>query len=152
MFQCLGYKPKYIVVPSTVQNNSFIQTVLMETDAINLKELVIRPLPAPNLLRAAIVNVDVPDDFIALAEETFNNSQLDDWTLGTKYDGTENFNLFVDKTVANNYSLEQARPQNYLISPRGLSLQKHLKMVLLKRKTMNKNYSFGIPAAIHLLI
>ncbi|MBP9136667.1 MAG: carboxypeptidase-like regulatory domain-containing protein, partial [Chitinophagales bacterium] len=57
MFQCLGYKPKYIVVPSTVQNNSFIQTVLMETDAINLKELVIRPLPAPNLLRAAIVNV-----------------------------------------------------------------------------------------------
>lgn len=134
MFQCLGYKPKYIVVPSTVQNNSFIQTVLMETDAINLKELVIRPLPAPNLLRAAIVNVDVPDDFIALAEETFNNSQLDDWTLGTKYDGTENFNLFVDKTVANNYSLGQARPQKLFDIASWAQFAKALKDGAFKKK------------------
>ena len=114
MFQCLGYKPKYIVVPSTVQNNSFIQTVLMETDAINLKELVIRPLPAPNLLRAAIVNVDVPDDFIALAEE--------------------NFNLFVDKTVANNYSLGQARPQKLFDIASWAQFAKALKDGAFKKK------------------
>ena len=134
VFQCLGYKPKYVIVPNVLQNNSFIQTVLMETDAINLKELVIRPLPAPNLLRAAIVNVDVPDDFITLAEETFNNSQLGDWSLGTKYDGTENFNLFVDKTVANNYSLGQSKPQKLFDVASWAQFAKDLKDGAFKKK------------------
>lgn len=134
IFQCLGFKTKSIIIPLQVQYNSYIQNILMETDIINLKELVIRPLPAPNLLRAAIVNVDVPDDFIELAEETFNKSQLSDWSLGTKYDGSENYNLFVDKTVANNYSSGQAKPQKLFDVASWAQFAKALKDGTFKKK------------------
>lgn len=110
VFQCIGYKTKKVVIPENLVGDSYISNVVLEKDIINLKEVVVRPLPEPALLRQAVVNLDVPDDLLALADETFAQSQLEDWTLGLKYDGSESFKAFVDKTVEQNYSEGQAKP------------------------------------------
>lgn len=110
VFQCIGYKTKKVVIPETIDGDSYITTVILDKDIINLKEVVVRPLPEPALLRQAIVNLEVPDDLLVLADETFAQSQLEDWSLGLKYDGSESFKAFVDKTVQQNYSEGQAQP------------------------------------------
>lgn len=96
----LGYQTFMVVVPEQIDGTVYSKEINLEREVYTLKGVTIKPLPEPNQLRQAVLNLDIPDNLTALAQQTIANSILnDEFDKKMKYDGAENFN---------NYAKEQA--------------------------------------------
>lgn len=136
----LGYKTIKITVPEDVPGLSYYRDIEMPREAYELDEVTIYPLPQPNQLRHAIVNLEVPDNLVQLAQKTIANSRLEDLSLATKYDGVENFNQYVKAQVATYYSYGQPRPIKLFDAFAWAEFIKSLKKGDFKKKTEPAKY------------
>ena len=105
IIKSLGYKEFKVVIPEDIEGTSFSKEILLERDVIQLKGVTIRPLPEPNQLRQAMINLDIPDNMAELAQQTIANSILDDEIeRNTHYDGAENYNQYVKQQTQYYYN------------------------------------------------
>jgi hypothetical protein len=101
----LGYKTFKIAVPSGLDVTSFTKEVTLERDVIELKGVTIKPLPSPNQLRQAMINLDIPNNLQELAQQTIEQSILtDEISRNMKFDGKENFTQYVQSQVSYYYN------------------------------------------------
>ncbi|HPW86078.1 MAG TPA: carboxypeptidase-like regulatory domain-containing protein, partial [Chitinophagales bacterium] len=92
----LGYKSFKIAVPRDLDANSFSKDITLERDVVELKGVTIRPLPTPGQLRHAMANLDIPDNLQQLAQQTIEQSILnDEISQKVNFDGKENSNQYV---------------------------------------------------------
>lgn len=119
MIKSLGYKPFKVVIPEDVEGTSFSREILLERELIELTGVTIRPLPEPNQLRQAMVNLDIPDNLAELAQQTIANSIIsDEIERNTRYDGAENYNQYVKQQTEYYYSrFGNQRPGISLTNP-----------------------------------
>lgn len=119
LIKSLGYKPFKVVIPEDLESTSFSKEVLLERDIIELQGVTIRPLPEPNQLRQAMINLDIPDNMAELAQQTIANSIIDDEIeRNTRYDGAENYNQYVKQQTEYYYSrFGNQRPGISLTNP-----------------------------------
>jgi len=110
VFKSIGYKPVRIQVPYDATGDSYYKDVSLPRETYTLDTFFIYPLPAPHQLRQAMINLDVPETMIDLARKTIEKSKLDEMTLATRYDGSENFTKYVQQQVQTYYSYGQPAP------------------------------------------
>lgn len=115
----LGYKPFKIAVPRDLDANSFSKDITLERDVVELKGVTIRPLPTPGQLRHAMANLDIPDNLQQLAQQTIEQSILnDEISQKVNFDGKENFNQYVQSQVGYYYNrFGNQRPGISLTNP-----------------------------------
>lgn len=119
LVKSLGYKTFKIAVPSDLESSSFNKEITLERDLIELKGPTIRPLPTPGQLRYAVLNLDIPDNLQDLAQQTIEQSILnDEISRSTNFDGKENFNQYVQSQVGYYYNRNgNQRPGISLTNP-----------------------------------
>ena len=101
----LGYKTFKIAIPNELEATSFTKEVSIERDVIELKGVTIKPLPSPNQLRQAMINLKIPNNLQELAQQTIEQSILtDEISRNMHFDGKENFNQYVQSQVSYYYS------------------------------------------------
>jgi hypothetical protein len=110
VIRSVGYKEKRLQIPHTLEGDSYHVMYALPADTILLDEVVIYPWPTRQQFRQAFINLEVPDDLQELAEQTFANASLADFSLITDYDGNENFDQFVNNYVAEIYYQGQSAP------------------------------------------
>ena len=115
----LGYKSFKIAVPRDLDANSFSKDITLERDVVELKGVTIRPLPTPGQLRHAMANLDIPDNLQQLAQQTIEQSILnDEISQKVNFDGKENFNQYVQSQVGYYYNrFGNQRPGISLTNP-----------------------------------
>ena len=103
LLKSIGYKTYTVIIPTDIDGTSYSKDLLLEREAYELKGVTIRPLPEPNQLRQAVLNLDIPNDLTELAQQTIANSILNDnFDKNMKYDGAENYNYYA-REQANYY-------------------------------------------------
>lgn len=103
LVKSLGYKTYTIIVPEDIDGSNYSKDIILEREAYMLQGVTIRPLPEPNQLRQAVLNLDIPNSLADLAQQTIANSILNDnFDKNTKYDGAENYNYYA-REQANYY-------------------------------------------------
>jgi len=105
LVKSLGYKSFKIAIPKDLELTSFVKDVSLERETYELKGVTVRPLPTPEKLRYAVLNLDIPDNLRDLAQQTIENSILnDEISSKTNFDGKENFNQYVQSQVGYFYN------------------------------------------------
>lgn len=103
LIKSIGYKTYTVIIPFDIDGTSYSKDLLLEREAYELKGVTIRPLPEPNQLRQAVLNLDIPNVLTELAQQTIANSILNDnFDKNMKYDGAENYNYYA-REQANYY-------------------------------------------------
>jgi hypothetical protein len=106
----LGYKPVKLQVPYDARGNTYYKDIVLPREVYTLDTFTVYALPKPHELRQAMINLDVPETMVELAKKTIEKSRLEDMTLVTRYDPTENFNQYVKSQVQTYYSYGQPAP------------------------------------------
>ncbi len=74
LFSSLGFKPNYLVIPDTIQDNKFSVIHIMEPDVFQLDEVTIYPWPTREKFRQDFLALDIKDDPITVYEKTFGKT------------------------------------------------------------------------------
>ncbi len=109
VIRSVGYKEARLQIPFELTQNSYHVMYGLEGDTIMLDEVVIYPWNKLTF-KQHFINLEIPDDLQKLAEETFAKANLADFSEWTDYDGTENFNLFINNYVGEIYYQGQSAP------------------------------------------
>ncbi|MCO5248377.1 MAG: carboxypeptidase-like regulatory domain-containing protein [Chitinophagales bacterium] len=110
----LGYKPLRMQIPLDALGDSYYKDIILERAIYSLDTVTVYPLPKPHQLRQAIANLDLPDNMVDLAQKAIEKSKLDELAKGTHYDGTENFNQYIQNQVQSYYHYGQPAPIHLL--------------------------------------
>jgi hypothetical protein len=109
VIRSVGYKEARLQIPFELSGNSYHVMYGLEGDTIMLDEIVIYPWNKLHF-KQHFINLEIPDDLQELAEETFAKANLADFSEWTDYDGTENFDLFINNYVGEIYYQGQSAP------------------------------------------
>lgn len=105
LVKSLGYKTFKVVIPDDLTTTSFTKEIGLERELYELKGVTIRPLPTPNQLRQALINLDIPNNLQELAQNTIEQSILtDEISKQMNFDGKENFNQYVQSQATYYYN------------------------------------------------
>lgn len=74
LFNALGYKPNYFIIPDTLVDNRLSVVHIMEVDTFDLPETVIFPYPRPGAFKRDFLQLEVEDDPIAMYEKAFGRA------------------------------------------------------------------------------
>jgi hypothetical protein len=140
IIRSVGYKEKRLMIPKKLQGDSYHVMYGLENDTILLDEVVIYPWPTHQQFRQAFINLEVPDDLQELAEQTFANSSLEEFSLWTDYDGSENFDQFITNYVGEVYYQGQSAPIQLLNPFAWAQFIKAITAGKFKRKVKEPEY------------
>ena len=138
LIKSLGYKTFTVIIPADLELASFTKEVTLERDAIQLPTATVTPLPTPNQLRQAMINLDVPNNMQDLAQKTIEQSILsDEISRNMNFNGKENFNQYVQNQVGYYYNRNgNQRPGISLTNP--FAWASFIKDIKAKKKKKNK--------------
>lgn len=109
-FSAIGYKKQYFVIPDTITNNRYSIIQVMANDTIYLSETIIYPWPTKEQFRKAFLNLDIPDDDIAIARKNLAQNDLMRRSLVIQSDGSLNYDYFVEEQTQRLYYNGQTQP------------------------------------------
>jgi len=109
-FSAIGYKKQFFVIPDTITNNRYSIIQVMANDTIYLSETVIYPWPTKEQFRKAFLNLDIPDDDIAIARKNLTQNDLMRRSLVIQSDGSLNYDYFVEEQTQRLYYNGQTQP------------------------------------------
>jgi hypothetical protein len=69
LFEAIGYKTNYYVLPDTLSTDKYSWIHLMPKDTINLKPFVFYSWPSKEAFRSAFLKLDLPDNDLARARK-----------------------------------------------------------------------------------
>ena len=111
-FTSIGFKPKTIHIPESLEGNQHSVIQLMVTDTIYLAATIIKARPTRAQFERDFLKTEVPDDYITIARK--NNSEATRRLLVANLptDGRESSSQFLRQTANKAYYAGQAPPQN----------------------------------------
>ena len=111
-FTSIGYKPKVIEIPRTLEGNQYGIVQLMVTDTVYLPATIIRPRPTREQFDRDFVNAHVPDDQIEIARQNTEESKRRVLARTLPADSKEAANYTLRNQANRYYYQGQAPPQN----------------------------------------
>jgi hypothetical protein len=72
LFSAVGYKPTGIVIPDTLESFNYPVDVVMETDTIEIAEVIILPWKTYEEFKEAFLAIELPDDDLQRAYKNFS--------------------------------------------------------------------------------
>jgi CarboxypepD_reg-like domain len=111
-FSSIGYKPKLVEIPASLEGNQWSIIQLLVTDTMYLPATIIKPRPTREQFERDFVRTSVPDDEIEIARQ--NNDAVKRRMLARSLpsDAREAANLYLKQTATRYYYQGQAPPQN----------------------------------------
>jgi hypothetical protein len=111
-FTSIGYKPKSVSIPKTLEGNQHSMIQLMVQDTIYLPATVITRRPTREQFERDFVNTKVPDDDQEIARKNTNAATMAALAKVLPKDGREATSYNLKQTAIKSYSAGQLPPQN----------------------------------------
>ena len=111
-FSSIGYKPKLVDIPRTIDGNQYSMIQLMVTDTQYLPATIIRPRPTRQQFERDFVNTDIPADQYLIARQNTEESKRRILERSLPRDGKEMSNYTLKNVAARQYYYGQSPPQN----------------------------------------
>ncbi|MFN8252496.1 MAG: carboxypeptidase-like regulatory domain-containing protein [Ferruginibacter sp.] len=111
-FTSVGFKPKTITIPKTLEGNQQSVIQLMINDTVYLPATIIKSRPSKEQFERDFVNNPVPDDNIAVARKNNDVASRRALVATLPADGREASNIYLRQAANKAYYSGQAPPQN----------------------------------------
>jgi len=111
-FSSIGFKPKLIEIPRSLEGNQHSIIQLMVQDTMYLATTIIRPKPTREQFERDFVKIDVPDDDYEIARKNTDEGKRRILAKSLPSDGREASNIQLRNTANRAYYAGQAPPQN----------------------------------------
>ncbi|MBY0536646.1 MAG: carboxypeptidase-like regulatory domain-containing protein [Chitinophagaceae bacterium] len=111
-FSSIGFKPKLIEIPRSLDGNQHSLIQLMVKDTVYLPATIIRPRPTREQFERDFVNVPVDDDEYEIARKNTEAGKRRILARSLPTDGRETGNMMLRNNASKYYYYGQAPPQN----------------------------------------
>lgn len=111
-FTSVGYKPKKVEIPKTLDGNQQSMIQLMVEDTVYLPATIIKKLPSREEFERDFANIQVPDDQQEIARQNLSEANRRAIMATLPRDGREANNYFLKQSAQKYYSAGQLPPQN----------------------------------------
>jgi hypothetical protein len=111
-FTSVGYKPKLVTIPKTLDGNQQSMIQLMVEDTVYLPATIIRKRPSREEFERDFVTTKVPDDQQEIARQNLSERNLRALMAAYPMDGREATNYYLKQNAQKYYSAGQIPPQN----------------------------------------
>ena len=111
-FTSVGYKPKLVIIPKTLDGNQQSMIQLMVEDTVYLPATIIRKRPSREEFERDFVTTKVPDDQQEIARQNLSERNLRALMAAYPMDGREATNYYLKQNAQKYYSAGQIPPQN----------------------------------------
>lgn len=111
-FTSVGYKPKMVNIPKTLDGNQQSMIQLMVEDTVYLPATIIKKRPTREEFERDFVNTKVPNDDQEIARENLSEKNLRALMAAYPKDGREATNYYLKQNAQKYYSAGQLPPQN----------------------------------------
>jgi hypothetical protein len=111
-FTSVGYKPKLVKIPKTLDGNQQSMIQLMVEDTVYLPATIIRKRPTREEFERDFVTTKVPDDQQEIARQNLSERNLRALRAAYPMDGREATNYYLRQNAQKYYSAGQIPPQN----------------------------------------
>lgn len=111
-FTSIGYKPKRVTIPKTLDGNQQSMIQLMIEDTIYLPATIIKKLPSREEFERDFAIIQVPDDQQEIARQNVSESNRKALMAIYPSDGREANNYYLKQNARKYYSAGQLPPQN----------------------------------------
>ena len=111
-FTSVGYKPKNVLIPKTLDGNQQSMIQLMVEDTVYLPATIIKKRPSREEFERDFVNTKVPDDEQEIARQNLSESNRRALMSVYPRDGREASNYYLKQNAQKYYSAGQLPPQN----------------------------------------
>jgi hypothetical protein len=111
-FTSVGYKPKTVSIPKTLEGNQHSIIQLMVNDTVYLAATIIKSRPTRAQFERDFLNTEVPDDYIAIARKNNNEATRRLLVANLPTDGREAGNRYLRQQASKAYYTGQAPPMN----------------------------------------
>jgi hypothetical protein len=111
-FSSVGFKPKSVVIPHTIQGNQYSIIQLMVTDTVYLAATIIKARPTREQFERDFMNTNIPDDNLEIARKNNTEDTRRILMATLPRDGREAASNYLSKQAAKNYYNGQLAPQN----------------------------------------
>jgi hypothetical protein len=111
----MGYKRKNIKLPDHLDKNSYVSIIELQVDTLVFQETQIYPWPTPEEFKRAFIELEIADDFIAIAEKNLDRIFMKRLMENMAMDGRENQRLYQQQmAIQGSYAGGQ---MNYAVFP-----------------------------------
>ena len=111
-FSSVGYKPKTVLIPKTIEGNQQSIIQLMVEDTVYLPATIIKKYPTREEFERDFVNSSVPDDQYEIARQNVSAANRRVLMATLPRDGREASNYYLKQNAQKYYSAGQLPPQN----------------------------------------
>jgi hypothetical protein len=111
-FSSIGFKPKLIEIPRSLEGNQHSIIQLMVRDTVYLPATIIRPRPTREQFERDFVNTEIPDDDYEIARKNTEEGKRRILSRSMPSDGREAGNILLRNNANRAYYYGQAPPQN----------------------------------------
>lgn len=110
VFSSIGYKKDIFIIPDTITSNRYSLIQVMSSDTIMLTETVIYPWPTKEQFKEAFLELDIPDDDLAIAQKNLDKDKLRQKGENMRMSASMNYRHFMDKHHSKLYYAGQTQP------------------------------------------
>lgn len=114
LFTTIGYQSKPMIIPSTVNNQSYVKTIQLLTDTIGLPSVTIYPFPTRDEFKRAFINLKVPDNDLDRANYNINPVLLAFLAYNQGMGAEGNANVFFNNIQTKSYTRGQFQSYSVL--------------------------------------
>ena len=94
LFNALGYKRQYLIIPKTYSSDSYSIIMQMQEDPTELPTVDVFPWPTERDFKEAVAKVKLPDEGRAMAMRNLDPERLEELFKTTPMDGGANFRFW----------------------------------------------------------
>lgn len=110
LFSAIGFKPSSFIIPDTITQKRYSLIHLMNADTILLEPTVIYPWPTEEEFKKAFVELEIPDDDIAIARKNLARAEMKERIAGYQMDASMNYKNYIDNRTSKLYYFGQTQP------------------------------------------
>ena len=111
-FSSIGFKPKLIEIPRSLEGNQHSIIQLMVSDTVYLPATIIRPRPTREQFERDFMAMDIPADDYEIARQNTEEGKRRILAKSLPNDGRETSNMMLRNTANRGYYAGQTPPQN----------------------------------------
>lgn len=110
VFQALGYKPAFFIIPDTITKQRYSLIQLMTSDTLTLQAAYIFPWPTYEEFKQAFINLNIPDDEVEIARKNLSGEKIKKYADLMPNDGNMNYNYLMQNQASKLYYYGQQQP------------------------------------------
>ncbi len=113
-FSAIGFKKAFFIIPDTLHSNKYSLIKIMEPDTVLLPTADIFPWPSREQFKQAFLNLNVPDDDLAIANKNLSQEEMMRLYYAMGMDASMNYKNYLKGQTDRLYYAGQLPPQNIL--------------------------------------